>query len=136
MIIKLKRMFSDPNQMTNQELVNSATGNRKYKRNNTIGYGLAGAGLGAGVGTGIALSTGKGRRALTGAITEFGSGRGLKLGNMAGKIGAKGAAIGTAAGAATLGTLGYLRGRHKAKKREAYRTALLNKMNQAPSAGY
>lgn len=51
-----------------------------------------------------------------------------KLTNMAGKNAGMGALKGAAVGAAALGTLGYLRGRYKAKKREDRRTAVLNKM--------
>ena len=84
----------------NEELVKDLN-NRKYKRNNTIGYGVAGAGLGAAAGAAAAL---RGKNAGMGAL--------------------KGAAV----GAAALGTLGYLRGRYKANKRENRRTAVLNKM--------
>lgn len=141
-------MFSDPNQMTNQALVNSATGNKKYKRNNTLGYGLAGAGIGAAAGVGIAANS-LYKKAPT-AMKSVGQGllNGLSNGNqpLTGRLGKaqaginkvarKGAGIGALAGTAVLGTVGYLRGRAKTKKREANRAALLSRMNQNPSAGY
>lgn len=167
MIIRLKRKtFSvDPNQMTNQELVNSATDNKKYKRNNTIGYGLAGAGLGlaggAAAGLGIATQSKKYKQAksLVNKAVEGPYARvkknnwwatsipGAKSTNRLSKIVKtkhsiaskglfRGAAVGTAIGATALGTAGYLRGRRKSEKREAERAALLNRMNQSSSAGY
>lgn len=122
-------MYSEP---SNEELVKDLN-NRKYKRNNTIGYGVAGAGLGAAAGTAAALR-GKNQKKITEAVTKEmmsanPSGRRMsKLANMAGKNARVGALKGAAIGTAALGTLGYLRGRYKANKREDRRTAVLNRM--------
>lgn len=123
-------MYSEP---SNEELVKDLN-NRKYKRNNTIGYGVAGAGLGAAAGTVAALRGGKNQKRITEAVTKEmmsanPSGRRMsKLANMARKNARVGALKGAAIGTAALGTLGYLRGRYKANKREDKRTAVLNKM--------
>lgn len=117
---------------SNEELVKDLN-NRKYKRNNTIGYGVAGAGLGAAAGAAAALR-GKNQKRITEAITKEmlsanpSGQRMANLGKMAAKNSRMGALKGAAVGAAALGTLGYLRGRYKANKRENRRTAVLNKM--------
>lgn len=122
-------MYSEP---SNEELVKDLN-NRKYKRNNTVGYGVAGAGLGVIGGTAAALR-GKNQKKITEAVTKEmmsanPSGRRMsKLANMAGKNAGMGALKGAAIGTAALGTLGYLRGRYKANKREDRRTAVLNRM--------
>ena len=117
---------------SNEELVKDLN-NRKYKRNNTVGYGVAGAGLGVIGGTAAALR-GKNQKKITEAVTKEmmsanPSGQRMsKLANMAVKNAGMGALKGAAIGTAALGTLGYLRGRYKAKKREDRRTAVLNRM--------
>ena len=122
-------MYSEP---SNEELVKDLN-NRKYKRNNTVGYGVAGAGLGVIGGTAAALR-GKNQKKITEAVTKEmmsanPSGQRMsKLANMAVKNAGMGALKGAAIGTAALGTLGYLRGRYKAKKREDRRTAVLNRM--------
>lgn len=122
-------MYSEP---SNEELVKDLN-NRKYKRNNTVGYGVAGAGLGV-VGGTVAALRGKNQKRITEAVTKEmmsanPSGRRMsKLANMAGKNAGMGALKGAAIGTAALGTLGYLRGRYKANKREDRRTAVLNRM--------
>ena len=122
-------MYSEP---SNEELVKDLN-NRKYKRNNTIGYGVAGAGLGVVSGT-VAALRGKNQKRITEAVTKEmmsanPSGQRMsKLTNMAGKNARVGALKGAAIGTAALGTLGYLRGRYKANKREDRRTAVLNRM--------
>ena len=123
-------MYSE--EPSNEELVKDLN-NRKYKRNNTIGYGVAGAGLGLAGGT-VAALRGKNQKRITEAVTKEmmsanPSGQRMsKLTNMAGKNTRMGALKGAAIGTAALGTLGYLRGRYKAKKREDRRTAVLNRM--------
>lgn len=151
MIIRLKRktFSTDFNQLSNEQLAAKATGNKKYKRNNTIGYGLAGAGIGAAAGIGVATN-----RLLKKAPTAINAAGEELLGRVLGgnaqpltgrlakvqagiqKVVPRAAGVGALAGTAALGTLGYLRGRAKTKKREAKRSALLSRMNQAPSAGY
>ena len=122
-------MYSEP---SNEELVKDLN-NRKYKRNNTVGYGVAGAGLGVIGGTAAALR-GKNHGRIVEAMTKEmmsanPSGQRMsKLANMAGKNARAGALKGAAIGTAALGTLGYLRGRYKANKREDRRTAVLNRM--------
>ena len=123
-------MYSE--EPSNEELVKDLN-NRKYKRNNTIGYGAAGAGLGLSVGTAVALR-GKNQKKITEAFTKElmsanpGRQKLSKLANKAGKNAGKGALKGAAVGTAALGTLGYLRGRYKANKREDRRAAVLNRM--------
>lgn len=122
-------MYSEP---SNEELVKDLN-NRKYKRNNAVGYGVAGAGLGV-VGGTVAALRGKNQKRITEAVTkEMMSAnpsrqRLSKLTTMAGKNAGMGALKGAAIGTAALGTLGYLRGRYKANKREDRRTAVLNRM--------
>lgn len=122
-------MYSEP---SNEELVKDLN-NRKYKRNNTVGYGVAGAGLGV-VGGTVAALRGKNQKRITEAVTKEmmsanpSGQRMAKLSKMARNNAKMGALKGTAVGAAALGTLGYLRGRYKANKREDRRTAVLNRM--------
>jgi hypothetical protein len=113
---------------------------KHYKRNNTIGYGVAGLGLGYTTGALYAAQSKTGKKILglrkrllvpstkPGYFVSTDEGRWKRLGEMFNKRRNKSTAIGTAIGTAALGTLGYLRGRYKANKREDRRTAVLNRM--------
>ena len=132
----LEEVMYSAEMIPEEKVSRDATSNKKYKRNNTVGYGTLGAIGGLIAGNTIAKNTNtvkdireavKRERKIVQRDTANGSVDALNhaaqrtkyiknLEKRKGKIIKRGNLIGTAVGAGVLGTLGYLRGKQKQKR--------------------